>query len=299
MEVYELLRKLRVERGISQKYLSDKITTRETYVKYENGKTNIPFVILIGLLEKMNLNLDEFIFYLDKDSVREKNWSLKKLVKNIRKDELNFQRTLRVLREKARDTNDIVDIRNYLVVKTVEWYQLVDSERKLSNSDKKYLLKLKNYLEAVDEWGRFEIATFSTLLFVFETTYIKGWLADIERKIEKNKDFEIFHSILLGMYNNAFLLMLERKESNLAKKYLEKISDVRHSLLFFGDTGVYYNFYKLLFNHLTEESGRVADLLQYFQGLKMIGSHSLSRRCKSDLRKFELIYNITPIFFVD
>ncbi|EGP4803629.1 helix-turn-helix transcriptional regulator, partial [Enterococcus faecium] len=81
MEIHKLLRKLRVERGLSQKELSKGIITRETFVKYENGKTNIPFFVLIELLEKMNLSLDEFIFYLDKDILREKNWSLKKLIK--------------------------------------------------------------------------------------------------------------------------------------------------------------------------------------------------------------------------
>lgn len=299
MEIHKLLRKLRVERGLSQKELSKGIITRETFVKYENGKTNIPFFVLIELLEKMNLSLDEFIFYLDKDILREKNWSLKKLIKKIREDKSISQHMLQALRKKARNTNNIVDIRNYLVAKTIGWYQLADSERKLNNSDKEYLSELKNYLEAVDDWGRFEMATFTTLLFVFETNYINGRLSDIERKIEKNKDFEIFYSILIGMYNNAFLLMLERKETVLAKKYLEKIADVRHRLLFFGDTGVYCNFYKLLFNHLTEESGRANDLLEYFQGLKMIGSHNLSKRFKDDLKKFELIYNITPIIFVD
>lgn len=299
MEIHELLRKLRVERGTYQKELSEGITTRETFVKYENGKTKIPFFVLIELLERMNLSLDEFVFYLDKDSVREKNWRLKKLIKKIREDKPNSQRTLRTLREKVRKTNNIVDIRNYLVVKTIDWYQLADSERKLNNSDKKYLSELKKYLEVVDEWGRFEMATFTTLLFIFETNYINGRLSGVEKKIEKHKDYEIFHSILIGMYNNAFLLMLERKETTLAKKYLEKMTDVRHKLLFFGDTEVYCNFYKLLFKHLTEESGRVNELIEYFEGLKIIGSHSLSKRFKVDLRKFELIYNTTPIIFVD
>ena len=131
----------------------------------------------------MNINLDEFVFYLNKHTVREKNWSLKKLVKKIREDETNFQRTLRTLREKTKDTNDSVDIRNYLVARTVNWYQLEGNERKLNTCDKKQLSRLKKYLEDVAEWGRFEMVTFSTLLFVFETNYIKDRLADIERKI--------------------------------------------------------------------------------------------------------------------
>ena len=294
MEIYELLRKIRLERGISQKQLSDKITSRETLVRYENGKSSIPLSVLIELLDRLNVNLDEFVFYLHKDVMRKKNWSLKKLVKKVRENQSNFPHILRTLREKAINSKDIVDIRNYLVAKTVDWYTLEESDRKLNRSDEEYLSKLKDYLEAVDEWGRFEMSTFSTLLFIFETNYIKRRLSDIERKIEKNRDFEIFHSILIGVYNNAFLLMLERKELSLARKYLKKISDVRHRLLFFGDTGVYCNFYELLFNHLTEDLGRTDELIEYFYGLELIKADSLATRFKKDLKKFESIYNKLP-----
>ncbi|MGM9902548.1 hypothetical protein A5844_002731 [Enterococcus sp. 10A9_DIV0425] len=297
MDVHGLLRKLRIERGFSQKKLSDKITTRETFVKYENGKTNIPFFVLKEVLDRMNLTLDEFIFYLDQDTVRGKNRDLKKIIKRIREGKSNFLYTLQTLREKAKETNDIVDIRNYLIARTVNWYPLEASQRKLNKSDREYLSELKEYLEVIDEWGRFEMTTFSTLLFVFETNYIKSRLTNIERKIEKNKDFEIFHSILIGLYNNAFLLMLERKEIVLARKYLKKIANVQHKLLFLGDTEVYFNFYMLLLEHLTEESGRAKELSQYFTGLKKIRSFNLYTRFKNDLRKFEILYGTVPLVF--
>lgn len=37
MEIHELLRKMRMDRGITHKQFADKITTRESVVKYENG----------------------------------------------------------------------------------------------------------------------------------------------------------------------------------------------------------------------------------------------------------------------
>lgn len=50
------------------------------------------------------------------------------------------------------------------------------------------------------------------VLFLFDdTNHISQRLTEIERKIEKYNDFEIFHPILSSLYNNAFLLMLELK----------------------------------------------------------------------------------------
>ncbi|OTP00881.1 hypothetical protein A5856_000280, partial [Enterococcus faecium] len=55
MDSGELLKKLRVERGISQKNLAHNITTRNTLSRYETGKNSIPFVILLEFLDKLNI----------------------------------------------------------------------------------------------------------------------------------------------------------------------------------------------------------------------------------------------------
>ncbi|EGP5249464.1 XRE family transcriptional regulator, partial [Enterococcus faecium] len=73
MDSGELLKKLRVERGISQKNLAHKITTRNTLSRYETGKNSIPFVILLEFLDKLNITMDEFVLYLEFDSIRKKN----------------------------------------------------------------------------------------------------------------------------------------------------------------------------------------------------------------------------------
>lgn len=66
MEIHELLRKFRKERGLSQKELAHKITSRESLVKYESGKNQIPLIPLLAFLKKMNIELDECLFYLNK-----------------------------------------------------------------------------------------------------------------------------------------------------------------------------------------------------------------------------------------
>lgn len=65
MEVHELLRKIRKDRGIFQKDLAGKITFRESLVKYEKEENRIPLAILLEFLQKMNIELEEFLFYLN------------------------------------------------------------------------------------------------------------------------------------------------------------------------------------------------------------------------------------------
>ncbi|MGG5340006.1 hypothetical protein IGJ48_002714 [Enterococcus pernyi] len=93
MEVHELLKKMRVDRGISQKKLADGIVSRETLAKYENGKNHLPLLVFLELLERLNMTIDEFMFYLDGDKVSQKNLSLKKIFRNLEKNSgaINYQ----------------------------------------------------------------------------------------------------------------------------------------------------------------------------------------------------------------
>ena len=47
MEIHELLRKFLKERELYKKELAHKITSRESLVKYESGKNQIPLIPLI------------------------------------------------------------------------------------------------------------------------------------------------------------------------------------------------------------------------------------------------------------
>lgn len=292
MEVHELLKKLRVDRGLTQEELSYNITSRKSLTNYENGKTAIPFLVLLDFLERLNLSVDEFTFYLDKDKPRKKNGNLKRLINDIREDKGSTSYTLKKISEEVRQTKDIALIRDYLIVKTYNWFQLSANERKLSKKDKEYLDFFADYLERIDEWGRFEMTSFSSLLFLFETSYIKQRLSEIEKKIEKNQNFEIFHSILSGLYNNSFLLMLERKELKLSKHYLQKLSQIHHKTLFAREREIYYKFYSMLVDYLQGDNKKAEEIQRFFNGLEIIEADKLLKEFKMDLAKFEEIYGL-------
>ena len=295
MEIYELLRKMRINRGITQKQLANGITTRESIVKYENGKNHVPLLILLELLEKMNVNLDEFLFYLQADNVRTKNKELKKLIKSIRVGGQPSQYILHQLKIQADESSDFVDVRNYLVAKVCDWYNRPKSERKITRKDQSYISQIKDYLDRIDEFGRFEITTFTSLLFLFETNYIAQRINEIEKKIEKNKDYEIFHTSLYALYNNTFLLMLERKDQLHAENYLKKYSNVRKNMLFSRETEIYANFYNLLFRYLFGDMDKEQEIIQYFKALKLLGVNGLESEFLNDLRNYEKLYGLPGI----
>lgn len=165
MEIHELLRKIRKDRGFSQKNLAHNITSRESIAKYENGERNIPFTILLEILDRLNVNVDEFLFYLEDDSIERKNIEMSAIMKVNNKEKISSKYHLQKLRKKIAVSNDIADVRNYLIVKTYHWSNGLEDERSLNKKDREYLKILKDYLEKVEEWGRFEMVSFASLLF--------------------------------------------------------------------------------------------------------------------------------------
>lgn len=295
MEVHELLKKMRVDRGISQKKLAHGIVSRETLAKYENGKNHLPLLVFLELLERLNMTIDEFMFYLDGDKVSQKNLSLKKIFRNLEKNSgaINYQ--LKKLAQEVEYSDDLVVIRNYLAVKTYKWYEGIDGVKKLNKKDSNYLKRLSDYLEKIDEWGRFEMTTFATLIYLFETSYIKQRLKEVEKNVMKKGELESFHSILSGIYNNVFLLMIEREELKLAKYYLEKLCETRRRIIFQRETEIYHRFYQLVLAHIEGEavSNKIKD---FIMGLELIGANKLKNEFLTDLHRFETQYEIEHIF---
>ena len=65
MDHSSLIKKLRLERGLSQKKLAQGISQRSTLASFENNATKISYNILIQYLDRMNVTLEEYQFMLD------------------------------------------------------------------------------------------------------------------------------------------------------------------------------------------------------------------------------------------
>ena len=72
MDHSSLIKKLRLERGLSQKKLAQGISQRSTLASFENNATKISYNILIQYLDRMNVTLEEYQFMLDGNNLSEK-----------------------------------------------------------------------------------------------------------------------------------------------------------------------------------------------------------------------------------
>lgn len=169
MENAESIRKLRIERHLSQQELANGITTRTTLSSFEGRKTELSLEHAINYLNRLNVTLSEYEFLLQNTVEREKHQYLRYLK---RVDEAQARVYTQILRDKYQQTND-------------QYFYYLYAQRELLNyrwfsqiftTDFEDLVShIKTYLNRIETWGHFEIVLFlNTMSILILSTSFKS-----------------------------------------------------------------------------------------------------------------------------
>lgn len=164
----EIIKELRTERNISQQSLAMGITTRESVSNFERRGTNITSNTLIEFLDKMNVSLEEYYYLLNDKNLTQKQKTFVDGAKYFG-DIKEQKKYLKMLESMYMSTNDSA----YLLI-TSQYrllYSMKNNDSK-TNELKDDIENIKNHLNNVYNWGRFELSLFTNVLFIFNSEYI-------------------------------------------------------------------------------------------------------------------------------
>lgn len=223
-----LLRKLRIERGITQKELADGISARNTLGSYELGGTAINYHLLRQYLEKLNVSMEEFDFLLTSNSeVHKKNFAAMLESLYYHHDFERLKSLLKKIEIEYTKTGDFYYFHLFaqyrMAMSKLNIYPLSQIEMNT------YAEKIQKYLSQIETWGKFEAALFINFMYIFETDYLLFSLKYIIKKQEFYGPLYKKYQLLEKMHLNALYLLAERGETqalSLIIKSLKKIIDV-------------------------------------------------------------------------
>lgn len=158
----EAIRNFRTSRNLSQHELASGICARTTLSSFELQGTYISSDLLFKFLEKMNISLEDYQFYLH-EGINEKEYYLN-LTKMYSPDLKQTQSPgfENFITEKAKSSQDIfwtfILLRLNLNVPTKHYAYIIDSEMKQQIKD------LQNHLTHVTVWDSFELMVFGNLV---------------------------------------------------------------------------------------------------------------------------------------
>lgn len=219
MDQAELLKKLRVERGISQSKLTNQVSSRTTLSSFETRHTHLSSEILIKYLDRMNVKLPEFMFYLQDNKITTKEAIGKNFVGIIYKN--STQKTIEEFRNQLlslfKQTND-----EYYFILLIQFNILLSREKDLLNLEafEKEVIYIRDRLFRIETWGYLELTIFNNLLFIFPTDTIKGFFKNSEEKLKLFYQNDFYHSLYTSFLINGCYLGFERKNVGLLSIFL-------------------------------------------------------------------------------
>lgn len=227
MEPNDLLKALRIERGITQNYLSDGISTRNTLGSYETKGKSINYQILRQYLDRLNISIEEFDYLSSKNLTNNKK-NISSTLTNLyyHQDYVKLQLMIQELEKHYYATNDF-----YYFHLIAQYTLALDKENIISiNQNKRNYFsdKIKLYLSKIDTWGQFETAVFINFMHIFDTDYIIHTLTYIRKKNQLYNTLNKKYRLLEKMYLNSLYLLSERNEMHLISPiidYFKKIID--------------------------------------------------------------------------
>ena len=212
-----LIKKLRLERGLSQEKLAQGISQRSTLASFENNATKISYNILIQYLDRMNVTLEEYQFMLDDNNLSEKRKLSKVFFDKLRQPyDSEFAK---FLHEQYYSTDDYyykLLYASYVLIRKRE-----NDAIQVDSIDAQKIIK--DYLDSIGNWGRFELSIFINTLFCFSDEYIFDHSKRSVKKMKTYVDDLYFNRDMASFLINGTQLAFERGSTELFTYFFREL----------------------------------------------------------------------------
>lgn len=222
MKAGVLLKKLRVERNISQSALSCGISSRTTLASYEAQTNDIPLGNLLLYLDRMNVRLDEFQYFLGLELNEKYKFSAQLFEDFYSKRTIDDKRLSEIL-ELYKNTNDIYYLSLYMGIKGGIIKNSGKSIGDFLNTHQKYVSVLKKHIGTIENWSAFELSLLMNCLYIFDDDFILGASKRLIRDLKGYSQIRLFEKALFTFFINAISHYLSLGKHKLAQYFVEQL----------------------------------------------------------------------------
>jgi Rgg/GadR/MutR family transcriptional activator len=222
MKAGTLLKKLRVERNISQSALSCGISSRTTLASYETQTNDIPLGNLVRYLDKMNVRLDEFQYFLGLE-LNEKHKLSTQLFEDFYSNRTISDKRLREILQLYKSTDDIYYLALYMGLKGAIIKTSGKSIVDFLSTHQQYVCALKKHIGKIENWSAFELSLLINCLYIFDDSFILGVSKRLIRDLNGYSQIRMFEKALFTFYINAISHYLSLGKHKLAQNFVEQL----------------------------------------------------------------------------
>lgn len=242
----ELIRKLREERNISQRKLTNGICPRSTLSSLELNGRQINAELLIKFLDRMNVRLDEYWrLYHSEDFAKEHSFN-RLIDLDLQNDQPGLQQLYQEIDSNYQDSQDVYwRLARFKTQETLAKYQPDFSYQAFGDTAKSEIDFFIHYLGTINDWSLFELATFGNLLQYLPESFVEVVTASLLKKVDLN--IQQHREVYLRTIFNVTGYYIEHRQFKTAIKNLKQLD----KLLTYQD--LHWSLMKRFFTDLARE----------------------------------------------
>lgn len=288
LEYGELMKTMRLERGITQKQLTDGITSRTTLANFEAGISRPSFEVIVSYLDRLNVDINEFLFLTNSNRINDKQTVSNYFEQvNIEGNKHKLRIFIKVLEKKYLESQDIFYLYMYVYSKNLLSKNCDFS--KLEKKDEKYIVELMAYLNKCETWGAFELQMFCTILFIFPKEYINHKKNYVLKKLKQYTKYKNYRYSSNKNIINLVIVCLKYKLFEIIPECLALIE---------RDSRSGRNFYELVIERILKEiyvrrrdktKTNIIEITYYIEILSMFDEQYMELTTKSVIERIGML----------
>lgn len=216
-----LFRILRKEREFTLKSLSEGVISFSHLSKFEKGKTQISLQIFIQLLQRMNLTVDEVLYFNQTKTNQYRAFFQKIADAHIQQDLERLKKYLKIEKNLYQEKN--IKFHKYNATMIGAVIKDIDSNFFISEDE---IHELVDYILGCSFWTTYEISLFGNALSLFSEELLLILLKEIKKRIYDYKIMRKNLRDLIRLLQNGALIFLRKGKLDYAIKisnYLETV----------------------------------------------------------------------------
>lgn len=252
----EILKKIRIEKKLTQSEFAHNVISESFYSKVERGKNELNAVDLLNLLQVNNINKEDFFAQLNSKSNNDLQRDLK--VQLLNAYSLGDKEKINTLNKQIQNSDYHTNIKiSSLLIEAVVNNRVEELTYKEKN-------QIKRSFFEVDDWTR-NITTLQLLcnsMVIFNLDELVLFMKNLEHAYEGKLDKysfdvqQIIAAICINYFHNCYVYS-DFKKADIGFKIIDHLAKI-------PDLGIYIivtNFYRSFFNNDKENCKKITDFL--------------------------------------
>lgn len=220
-ELGPLFRVLRKERGFTLKSLSEGIVSFSYLSKFEKGKTQISLNNFTQLVQRMNLTVDEVLYFNQIKTNNYRDFFLRISIAHIQQDLTELKKDLQTELDLYQEKNIKFHQYNATMISAV--IKDLEPDFDLPEAD---VNELADYLLACSFWTTYEISLFGNSLLLFSDELLLVLLDEIKKRIANYQVMRKNIRDLIRLLQNGSIIFLRKGKVDQAGKINDYLATV-------------------------------------------------------------------------